>query len=247
VKRLAVLTLLLLAGVAKPPATMSIAPVAFPYGHTTVNPYVVEDGDGFDLSWVDGRTLEFAHFDGVKWSRWNRIAHGEMLENRADYPSIAVSGRNVFAQWREKAGKGRRIRHLTGCPVNGPRIVTNGAHAAVAWYTAANGTPSVLVAFSHDGGATFGAPIRVDAGHPAGRADLSLLGDGSALVTWVESTSTIVARRVTESGALDPIETVGTSHASIGFPRIARSSGAVLAAWNGDDGVHLAIIKPRIR
>src|SRR5436305_1957254 len=62
--------------------------------------------------------------------------------------------------------------HLTGCPVNGPRIVANGARAVVAWFTAANEKPSVLVAFSRDGAATFGAPIRVDAGHPVGRADV---------------------------------------------------------------------------
>jgi hypothetical protein len=34
--------------------------------------------------------------------------------------------------------------------------------------------------------------------------------------------------------------------AAIGFPRIALSNNNILAAWNGDDGVHLAIIKPRI-
>lgn len=368
-KRLAVLSVLLLVGVAKPPAMMSIAPVAFPYGQSTVTPYVVADGNGFGVSWVDRKTFEFAHFDGTTWSKPNRVAHGDMLENRADYPSVAVSGRNVFAQWRVKTAKGRRILlarsndggetwskpvtphpvmdrefgfvsmlpladgtariawldgrdkqtelraatmtasgtlsaeavvdarvcdccqtamamtprgpvvvyrdrspneirdiaiaqpvadahsalvhndqwHLTGCPVNGPRIVANGARTAVAWYTAANGKPSVLVAFSRDGGATFAAPIRVDAGHPAGRADLVLLGDGSAIVTWVEGTSTLMARRVTESGALDPVQIVGTSKASIGFPRIALSNDNVLAAWNGDDGVHLAIIKLQIR
>jgi hypothetical protein len=368
VKRLTFLAVLLLAGVAKPPSAV-ITPVAFPYGHSTVTPYVAADGDGFDLSWVDRRTLEFAHFDGAKWSRWTRIAHGEMLQNRADYPSIAVSGSNVIAQWREKAGKGRRIRlsrsndggetwskpvtphpvmdrefgfvsmqpladgtarivwldgreketalraatmstsgtlsgevivdarvcdccqtamtmtphgpvvvyrdrsaseirdiavaapaanahsalihddgwHLTGCPVNGPRIVSHGAHAVAAWYTAADGKPTVLVAFSRDGGSTFAAPIRVDAGHPGGRVDVVLLGDGSAMATWVENTSQIVARRVTETGSLDPVQTLGTSKAAIGFPRIALSNDNILAAWNGDDGIHLSMIKTRIR
>src|SRR5258706_10461075 len=104
-----ILALLLLAGVAKPPAAISIAPVAFPFGHSTVTPYVVAAGNGFDVSWVDKKTFNFAHFDGAKWSKANLIASGEMLENRADYPSIAVSGRNVFAQWRERTGKGRRI------------------------------------------------------------------------------------------------------------------------------------------
>ena len=43
------------------------------------------------------------------------------------------------------------------------------------------------VAFSRDGGVTFGAPIRAGAEHDAGRVDLVLLGDGtSAMVTWVE-------------------------------------------------------------
>jgi len=369
VKRISILAVLILAGVAKPPVEMSIAPVAFPFGHSTVTPYVVADGNGFDVSWVDGKTFNFAHFDGAKWSKANVIARGDMLQNRADYPSIAVSGRNGFAQWREHAGKEAVIRlsrsndggmtwtkpvsphplvpgefgfvsmlpladgtariawldgraketalraatmsasgrlsaeavvdarvcdccqtsmamtprgpvvvyrdrsaneirdiafaapvanahstlvhndqwHLTGCPVNGPRFVANGARAAVAWYSAANDKPAVLVAFSHDGGATFGAPIRVDAGHPIGRVDLVLLGDGSAVATWVEVSSTIVTRRVSESGALDRIQIVGTSKAAIGFPRIALSNENILAAWNGDDGVQLAIIKPRIR
>src|SRR3954470_5212336 len=102
-------TVLLLAGAAKPPATISITPVAFPYGQSTVTPYVAADGNGFGVSWVDRKTFEFAHFDGKTWSKPNRVAHGDMLENRADYPSVAISGRNVFAQWREKIGKGRRI------------------------------------------------------------------------------------------------------------------------------------------
>jgi hypothetical protein len=137
--------------------------------------------------------------------------------------------------------------HLTGCPVNGPRIVANGTRAVVAWYTAANATPAVLVSFSHDGGATFGAPVRVDAGHAGGRVDVVLLADGSAVATWVENASQIVARRLTETGALDPVQTLGASKAAIGFPRIALSNENILAAWNSDDGVHLAIIKPRIR
>jgi hypothetical protein len=378
-RRLTVSALLLLMGVAAaPPASMPVSPVNFPFGHATVTPYVVADGNGgFDVSWVDRgtKTFNLAHYDGAKWSKAGVIAHGDMLDNKADYPSIAVSGRNFFAQWRERAGNGRVIRlsrssdggmtwsapvtphpvmprefgfvsmlplpdgtarivwldgrragetemraatmtaagalgaesvvdprvcdccqtsmattargplvvyrdrsakeirdvavaapvadahsapvhvdgwHLPGCPVNGPRIEARGARAAVAWYTAANDKPAVNVAFSHDGGATFGAPVRVDAGHPAGRVDLSLLDDGTAIVTWVETAgrvANVVARRLTESGVLDPPQVLGSgaSPSSIGFPRIALSNQSVLAAWNGDDGVHLAMIKPQKR
>ena len=137
---------------------------------------------------------------------------------------------------------------MRGCPVNGPRIDARGNRVAVAWFTAARDAPVVNVAFSRDGGHTFGAPVRVDAGHPAGRVDLALLDDDSAIVTWVEATSPeahIVARHVSDGGPLNPPQTLGsgTSASSIGFPRIARSKDNVLAAWNGDDGVHLAMIK----
>jgi hypothetical protein len=377
-RRLPVIALLLLLGTAAPPAPMSVTAVPFPFGHATVTPYVVAAGDGgFDVSWVDrgAMTFNLAHYDGAKWSKPSLIAHGEMLDNKADSPSIAVAGRNYFAQWRERSAGGRVIRlarssdggttwskpvtphpvmprefgfvsmlpaadgtariawldgrrdgetelraatmtmagtlgaqevvdprvcdccqtsmamtargplvvyrdrsakevrdivaappvanahavlihedgwHLAGCPVNGPRIESRGAHAAVAWYTAADGKPAVNVAFSRDGGATFGAPVRVDAGHAAGRVDLALLDDGAAIVTWIENTNTaaqVVARRVTGTGALDPPQTLGSggSPAAIGFPRIALSKQTVLAAWNGGDGIHLVKINTQKR
>ena len=375
-KRLAFSTLLLLLGVATPPAPMPVAPVSFPFGPSSVTPYVVADGSGgFEVSWVDrgAKTFNLAHYDGSKWSKPNVIAHGDLLDNKADYPSIAASGPNVFAQWRERAGEGRRIRlarssdggttwsapvtphpamprefgfvsmlpfadgtariawldgrrkgetelraatmspagilgaesvvdprvcdccqtsmamtargplvvyrdrstteirdisvaspvaearaiplhddhwHMAGCPVNGPSIAARGKRLAVAWFTAADGRPAVKVAFSSDGGLTFGLPVRVDAGHPAGRVDLVLLDDGgSAVVTWVETATPafhIVARHIVDGGPLDPVQTIG-SGASIGFPRIALSNERILAAWNGDDGVHLALINPRKR
>jgi hypothetical protein len=353
--------------------SLSVLTVPFPFVHSSTTPYVVADGNGgFDVSWVDrgAKTFNFAHFDGTKWSKPNVIGRGDMLDNKADYPSIAVSGRNIFAQWRERTNGGRRIRlarsndggatwstpltphpilprefgfvsmlpladgtariawldgrkagetelraatmtaagtltaetvvdprvcdccqtamtmtphgprivyrdrsakeirdiaisspvadahsvlvhddgwHLPGCPVNGPRAESRGALAAVAWYTAAGEKPAVNVAFSGDGGATFAAPIRVDSGHAAGRVDIALLDDGSAIVTWVETAGRaahVIARHITAAGALDPPQILGSgaSPSSIGFPRIASSKDNVLAAWNGDDGVHLTMI-----
>jgi hypothetical protein len=371
-KRLTLSALVLLMGVATPPVPMPVVTVAFPFGHATATPYVVADGSGgFEVSWIDrnAKTFNLARYDGAKWSKPGVIAHGNMLDNRADYPSIAVSGRNVFAQWRELAGDEPRIRlarssdggrtwttpvtphpalpsefgfvsmlpladgaarivwldgrrkgetelraatmttagtlgaqsvvdprvcdccqtsmvmtprgpllvyrdrsanevrdisiaapvadarsaiihsdgwQLTGCPVNGPRLDARGNRLAVAWFSAASGRAAVNVAFSQDGGVTFGAPIRVDAGHPAGRADVVLLADGSAIVTWVETASPvshIMARHVAEGGPLGAPQTIGSS-ITAGFPRIALSNETILAAWNSDDGIHLAMIKP---
>lgn len=370
----------LLLAVATVPSPMLVDTVAFPFGHATSVPYVASDGNGgFAVSWVDrgAKTFNLAHYDGTKWSKPAVIARGDLLDNRADYPSIAVSGRALVAQWRERAGEGRQIRvvrssdggatwsapvtphpamarefgfvsmlqladgtvriawldgrasahegsgetqlrtatmtlagtltdevlvdgrvcdccqtsmamtsrgplvvyrdrsakeirdivvaaplasarsipvhsdgwQIKGCPVNGPRIVARGQRVAVAWFTAASGKPAVNVAFSHDGGATFGAPVRVDAGSPAGRVDLALLEDDSAIVTWVETASPashIVARRVVEGSPLEPPQTIGSGSA-VGFPRIALSKGTILATWNGDDGIRLVLIKPQVR
>ena len=54
------------------------------------------------------------------------------------------------------------------------------------WITAPGGEAQVNVAFSADASATFGPPARLDSGRPLGRADVILLDDGSALVTWLE-------------------------------------------------------------
>src|SRR5262249_36257433 len=76
--------------------------------------------------------------------------------------------------------------HIAACPVNGPEGAAQGDPVAVAWFTATRDTARVNVAFSTDGGETFGVPIRVDDGQPAGRVDVELGADGRALVTWIE-------------------------------------------------------------
>jgi hypothetical protein len=378
-KSLIALSALLLVSVAPLPSS---TPVAFPFGHATSEPYVVADGSGgFDVSWFDRRakSFNFANYNGAKWSKATVIAHGNVLENRADYPSIAVAGRTIVAQWREGAGEegariflarssdggatwskpvtphpvmerefgfvsmlplangttriawldGRASAHegegdtqlraatmtatgsltdevlvdgrvcdccqtsmvmtsrgpllayrdrsdkeirdivvappqasahstpvhadgwfIKGCPVNGPRIDARGSNVAVAWFSAANDKQVVNVAFSRDGGATFGPPIHAGAEHDAGRVDLVLLGDGtSAVVTWVERAgvfSKVMARRVNASGPPGTAEVLGKGM-SLGFPRIAISNEHILAAWSGDDGIQLATIDTHIR
>jgi hypothetical protein len=70
-------------------------------------------------------------------------------------------------------GPRRRTLHADGwkidyCPVNGPAAGAIGDTVAVAWFTGAQDTSRVRVAFSTDAGATFSAPVRADDGLPAG-------------------------------------------------------------------------------
>lgn len=123
------------------------------------------------------------------------------------------------------------------CPVNGPAIAADERRVALAWFTAANDSARVKVAFSDDAGARFGAPVRVDEGNPAGRVDVALLPDGNALVTWIEriggDTAAVRLRRVSRDGTLGTTRTVARSSAAraSGFPRMVISGPDVIFAW----------------
>lgn len=124
---------------------------------------------------------------------------------------------------------------INACPVNGPAIAANNNQVAVAWFTAAE-RAQVKVIFSQDAGATFGQPATVADGNNAGRVDLTLLGDGSAMVVWLDGTSkdaAIRARRVFPDGKQDePITIAKTSAArASGFPRIAKAGDKLIFAW----------------
>jgi hypothetical protein len=126
---------------------------------------------------------------------------------------------------------------IAACPVNGPALAARDNRVALAWFTAAGDSARVKVAFSDDAGATFGAPIRVDGGTPAGRVDVALLGDGDALVTWVErvggETAAVRARRVRRDGGVGAPVTIASSSAAraSGFPRMAVTGSNALFAW----------------
>lgn len=125
---------------------------------------------------------------------------------------------------------------IDACPVNGPAIVANGEAVAVSWFTGARDTAKVQVAFSSDAGTTFGAPIRVDEGRPAGRVGIQWIGS-DVLVSWLEraagDTAFVRVRRVGRDGRVgDPI-TVSTSSGSrsSGFPRMVPADNGVILAW----------------
>lgn len=134
---------------------------------------------------------------------------------------------------------------IDACPVNGPQADARGSSVAIAWFTAAQEEPRVNVAFSSDGGRTFSAPVRVDDGAPAGRVDLLMAEDGSAIVSWLErvdGAAEVRLRRVAPGGGMSRPLTVsrtGAERAS-GFPRMAFSGSDVVLAWTAAGGAAAA-------
>ena len=116
-----------------------------------------------------------------------------------------------------------------GRPVNSSQL-TN------AWFTAADDTPRVKVAFSSDGGKSFGRPTRIDSGSPVGRVDVILLPDDAALVSWLELTARgeeYRIRRVEPDGPEHQSLTLAVTRSgrTSGFPRMARSGNEIYFAW----------------
>jgi hypothetical protein len=125
---------------------------------------------------------------------------------------------------------------IAACPTNGPAVAARERDAAVAWFTAAGDRPQVQVAFSTDAGATFGSPVRVDDGNPAGWADVLLLDRGRALVSWLERTGTgtgeVRVREVTPAGVQPAIVVApASSGRATGVPMLARSGDHAIVAW----------------
>ncbi|MGI9627456.1 MAG: sialidase family protein [Longimicrobiales bacterium] len=129
-----------------------------------------------------------------------------------------------------------------GCPVNGPALASRGSTVAVAWFTAPDDEPRVNVAFSGDGGVTFGPPARADLGSPSGRVDLVALEEGGVLLSWLErgpEGARILSRRIAENGAMgDVLQLARTSEErASGFPRIAAlGSDRIAVAWTDATG-----------
>jgi hypothetical protein len=220
------------------------------------------DGRNFKENSTDGHgspanemTLRYTTIDAK-----GRLAEDALLDSRVCdccQTSAALTSEGAIVAYRDRSEKeirdisivrfhkGRWTEPRTlnvddweihGCPVNGPAVSADGRRVAVAWFTAAKGTPRVKVIFSSDAGATFGQPVQVDEGAPVGRVDVVMVADGSALVSWLERTGKggeVKVRRIKPDGSRDEAITVAASSAAraSGFPQMARCGDEVVFAW----------------
>lgn len=145
--------------------------------------------------------------------------------------------RQVDGVWSQPVEVSGDEWEISGCPVNGPAIDAHGSQVALVWFTAADETPAVRMAFSDDRGANFGVPMSIDFGAPFGGVDVVQLSDGSALFSWVERTAAgevvLVCRANPSDGCGAPVAlTLVRKGRTIGFPRMVASGADVWIAWN---------------
>lgn len=182
---------------------------------------------------IDPRVCECCGTAAVATSRGVLVAYRD--RERGEVRDIAVT-RFEGGRWSRPAPLHRDGWKIAGCPVNGPALDAKGDRVAAAWFTMQGEQPAVLVAFSADGGRSFGAPIAAGVSDPLGRVDVALLPDGSALVSWLDALgqdALLRVQRLSAAGARDEPVTVARTSASrsSGFPKMAIAQGRAIFAW----------------
>jgi hypothetical protein len=190
-------------------------------------------GNPAEETLLDGRVCECCQTSAAMTSEGAVVVYRDRSEREVRDISIV---RYAKGRWSEPRTIHPDGWEIYGCPVNGPSVAAVGRRVAVAWFTGAKETPRVKLAFSTDGGASFGSPIQVDDGAPVGRVEVVLLADGSAMIAWlerVEKAGEIRVRRIGLDGKRDPAITIAQSTAAraSGFPQLARSGDELVLAW----------------
>jgi len=198
--------------------------------------------DGVDLRVCDCcPTASASTADGIVVAYRDRSAD----EIRDIYVTRLADGK-----WSEPAAVHNDGWKIDGCPINGPALSASGRDVAVAWFAAPQDEGHSFVAFSRDGGRTFGAPVRVDDEGSFGRVSVAQLPDGSAVVSWIELANrqaTFRIRRVGRDGSRSPALTVFDvgSRRGTSYPRLVRGDRELVLAWvDGDPSrVQAAVVR----
>jgi hypothetical protein len=196
---------------------------------------IKRDGTLMDEAVLDTRVCECCQTSAAMTADGPVVVYRDRSEQEIRDTSIV---RLRDGQWSQPVSVFQDGWQINGCPVNGPSVAAASRRVAVAWYTGVNNKPRVKLAFSNDAGVSFGEPITVDDGNPAGRVETLLLADGSALVCWLEKIQgggEVRVRRVKPDGKFDPAMIVSTTGAarSNGFPQMARVGKTLVFAWTG--------------
>ena len=123
---------------------------------------------------------------------------------------------------------------INGCPVNGPKIVSNKKNTAVAWFTAAEEKPQVKVSFFDSN--VFEAPIILNDINAIGRVDVAFIDTDEVLVSYMESDENntyLRCKRVAKDGSVSEAITISeiSGARNTGVPQLEIVNGIVYVVW----------------
>ena len=124
---------------------------------------------------------------------------------------------------------------INGCPVNGPKIVSNKKNTAVAWFTVADEKPKIKVSFL-SAADSFDKPILLNDVEALGRVDVAFINSNEVLVSYMESDEKgtyLRCKRVAKNGTVSKAITVSeiNSGRSTGVPQLEVLNNYAYLVW----------------
>ncbi|MBV1925159.1 MAG: sialidase [Dokdonia sp.] len=203
------------------------------------NAFIDLDGNMTEDTEIDARVCDCCNTATAITLNGPVVVYRDRSEGELEIRDMSIV-RWVDGAWTEPQSIHQDNWQLNGCPVNGPAIATQEEHMAVTWFTAAKDTPSVMVVFSQDNGATFNTPIRLDAGNAIGRVDISMFTTTTAVVSWLEPQGEDIVlqlAKVHADGRKEAPITVAKTSAKrqSGFPQLEVIGETAYVAWTDVD------------
>ena len=155
--------------------------------------------------------------------------------NKSEIRDIYIT-RLILGKWDNPKPVNEDNWKINGCPVNGPKVVSNSSNLAVAWFTISNNQPVVNIAFSHDYGSSFNAPIKLNDFDPIGRVDVDFLNKKEVIVSYIESDqngSFLRIKKVNIDGSASKYIDVGKidGNRSSGVPQLEIIGEEIFVVW----------------
>lgn len=191
-------------------------------------------GQWADEQTLDSTTCSCCQIDAAL----SRLGMALVYRNRTKQEIRDISViRQQDTQWSNPKIIAADNWHIAGCPVNGPAIDALDSQIAVAWFTAANDTPTIRVAFSSNSGASFERIYRLSSENVIGRVDVVMLSDGSAFVSWLASGNLgpeIRLAHVYPNGDGQYLNHRLASAAYFSTPKMVKHKDKLLFSWQDD-------------
>ena len=202
---------------------------------------VSRDGEPGEEAILDSRVCDCCQTSLVAVPAGLVVAYRDRTQ--AEIRDIAVV-RRVDGVWTPPVRVHEDGWRIDACPVNGPDLAASGDTVLVTWFTAARDSARVFAALSHDGGASFDPPLRIDEGRPLGRV-AALTSPGATrsrfVVAWMEALgdggAEIRLRAIDAAGRRSPSVAAGGASATraSGFPVLAPEGDDIVVAWTDPD------------
>jgi hypothetical protein len=203
-------------------------------GMTIRGAFLNRDGDKLMDIELDALTCDCCQTSAALITNGILVAYRD--RSNEEIRDIAVVRYDTVKGWSRPMLIGNDHWKIPGCPVNGPSIDAIQDDVVIAWFTAANDNPSVNVAFSEDGGISFGMATRIDHGNAIGRVDVVMIDESNALIIWLEPNGDdvlIQLMEVSSDGVMGEAITISKTSAerASGFPQLEVLNGKAYIAW----------------